>query len=393
MADQPAKLAAKTLTTLAEVESISTLWLALEERCDNALTYFQTYVWCRNWIAIFCGIPGQPVPHVRTVWRGDELVCVWPLMISGGGVRRMENLGDPHSQYCNILSLPEADVARDAVAELLLVGLLERSACDVAVFKPVPMGSGLENALSRIMPPIRGYANQASVLDLAQYNSSADYSAKLGKVQKRNRNRRRNHLARLGALDFRVIWPDNPEYAPLVRQAAAMKRRWLAGTSRYSAGFSMAEYEEFLAQLSGDAAALAGACLSVLRAGDRVVALELGFIRKRHYYAYLGGFDWELRGLSPGKVQMDMTVGWLIDNGISAYDLLANPAEYKKSWSNQDIALGGFAAPLTWRGHFYAEAWLPVIRPAIKRLHGMISEMVRRLIVFGQGVTCLVIYI
>src|SRR5690606_22574853 len=128
-----------------------------------------------------------------------------------------------------------------------------------------------------------------------------------------------NRLARLGELQFSMVWPGDPSFPVLVRACAAMKRQWLMETGRYSTGFGMKGYDDFLAGLSGDSETLSGACLSVLEADDRVVALELGFIKNHHYYAYLGGFDWALRDLSPGKVQMDMTVRWLVDHGIIAY--------------------------------------------------------------------------
>jgi CelD/BcsL family acetyltransferase involved in cellulose biosynthesis len=385
------ELICRTLSTMAEVDAIADQWLAVEQDCASRLSYFQTLSWCRGWIAQFCG-PNGPVPHIRTAWRGSELVAVWPLMLAGGsiGLRRLENLGEPHSQYCNIIC--RSDVDLDAVLAVLVADLASAGQCDVAVFKPVPAGSGLERALQQF-PDIRGYENEASVLDLSLYASADDYTAQLGKLQKRNRNRRRNHLARRGELSFSVIWPDHADFAELIAQGAAMKRRWLSETGRYSAGFAFAEYETFLAGLSGDAATLSGACLSVLRAGDRVVAVELGFIHKRHYYAYLGGFDWDLRDLSPGKVQMDMTVGWLIDQGVEAYDLLVNPADYKRSWSNRDIQLRGFAVPMTWKGRLYAGAWLPTIRPAIKRVHAMLPEAARRLVSLGQGMTCLILYV
>lgn len=385
------ELICRTLSSIAEIDAIAEQWLEVEQFCVSRLSYFQTFSWCRGWICQFCR-PGGPVPHIRTAWRGSELVAVWPLMIAGGsvGLRRLENLGEPHSQYCNIIC--RTDVDMEAVLAVLVADLTGGDSCDVAVFKPVPAESGLGRALQHF-PDIRGYRNEASVLDLSLYASSDDYTAQLGKVQKRNRNRRRNHLARLGELSFSVIWPDHADFAELIAVGAAMKRRWLSETARYSAGFAMAEYETFLAGLSGDAAAMSGACLSVLRAGDRVVAVELGFIHKRHYYAYLGGFEWELRDFSPGKVQMDMTVGWLIDHGVEAYDLLVNPADYKRSWSNHDIKLRGFAVPVTWKGHFYAGAWLPTIRPAIKRAHAMLPEIARRLVSLGQGMTCLILYV
>lgn len=375
----------RILRSLTEMQAVESQWRALESAAGDTLGYFQTYDWCANWVAHFT----RPTPHVRTLWQDGVLVGVWPLMVAGGGIglKRLETLGDPHTQYAGMILSP--GVAPEAAAAALLDGIGQEKV-DVAVFRPVPANGPL-GAVLRKLPQIAGYENAASVLDLSGYASSEDYSAQLGKLQKRNRNRRRNHLARLGELSFEMIWPEHPEFRELVGWAVAMKRDWLKQTQRYSVGFAMAGYDDFMASLPGEI--LNGACLSVLRAGERVVAVELGFVRNRHYYAYLGGFDWALRDLSPGKVQMEMTVSWLIDQGVRAYDLLGNSADYKQSWSNSDVTLVGHALPLSLKGKLYAQAWLPTVRPALKRAYGAIPEMAQRALWFARGFGLLVLYI
>lgn len=383
------RIVLRVLRSLDEIDAIAVSWQALEADCPDPLGYFQSYDWCRNWVRQFGGSMGRP--YVVTIWREDELVAVWPRMVvEAAGIRRLETLGAPHSQYCGIIvrrdSVPLGDLAP------LLREATRASGCDVALCRAVPAGTALAEIIAE-KPTVPGSENAASMLDLSGFGSAADYTAALGKLQKRNRNRRRNHLARLGELDFRVIWPDDPDFAPLVRTCTQMKRRWLVETGRYSVGFSAQGYEDFMAALPGDAGQMEGACLSVLRAGDRVVALELGFVRQRHYYAYVGGFDWDLRDLSPGKVQMDMTVCWLIDHGVEAYDLLINPADYKASWTNRTIAVTTRAQALTWKGRLYSQAWLRSLRPALKRLHGRLPVLLDRLTAFMRPAACLLLYV
>ncbi|WJH40024.1 hypothetical protein N7E02_25735 [Aliirhizobium terrae] len=54
------------------------------------------------------------------------------------------------------------------------------------------------------------------------------------------------------------------------------------------------------------------------------VAERRRVVRVRSWYAYLGALDWALRHLSPGKVQMEMTVCRPIESGEEAYDLLGD---------------------------------------------------------------------
>ncbi len=381
-------ISSRVLGTLEEIEAIAEAWRELETRCADPLGYFQSYDWCRNWVARF---GKDHIPYVVTVWRGQRLIALWPRMIvEMAGIRRLETLGAPHSQYCGALVWRDG-TKLSAIARHLRAAV-RASRCDVTISRAVPEGTMLAEILAD-KQVVRGSANLASLLDLSGFASAEAYREQLGKLQKRNRNRRRNHLARLGELNFEVIWPGHPEFAPLVRQCAEMKRRWLAETGRFSTGFSMVGYEDFLATLEGEETGLDGACLSVLRAGDRVVALELGLLRHGHYYAYIGGFDWDLRDLSPGKVQMDMTVGWLIDRGIRAYDLLINPADYKASWTNDAIAVTSRAEALSWRGRFYTSAWLPSLRPALKQLHGAWPGLVDRVAGYLRPAVCMLLFI
>ena len=39
------------LADLAAVDAIADAWKALENRCTSELCYFQTFGWCRQWLA------------------------------------------------------------------------------------------------------------------------------------------------------------------------------------------------------------------------------------------------------------------------------------------------------------------------------------------------------
>lgn len=379
----------RTLTSLAEMDQVARQWKALEQRCGDRLSYFQTFGWCRSWIAAFAGEERGIAPSIETVWRGDRLVAVWPLMLATtGGVRILQTLGEPHSQYCNLIWDQASLTRKDA--ERLLARIQEDRCCDVAVFQAVPETSPLSQVLHG--RNLESSSNASALLDLSAFASAQEYDGQLGRLQKRNRNRRRNRLKRLGELNFTVVWPTDSRFAPLVRECASMKRRWLAETGRYSVGFSMDGFDSFLAGLTGDASTTSGACLSVLKTGDRIAAMELGFVKDRHYYSYLGAFDWDLRDLSPGKVQMDFTVRWLIEQGIMAYDLLGNPADYKISWSNRLVTLHAYAMPFSLKGRLYVRAWLGILRPAAKRVYQSLPNAVRRLAGHAHGLGPLLLW-
>jgi len=374
-----------TLTVLSDAAAIDAAagdWRALEDRAAEGLSYFQGFDWCRAWISAFGSTRIRP--EIRTVRQGGRLVALWPLMREQGHVRRLLPLGAPHTQYAGLLIDPALDAKTRGRALTLLGGGLAAAGHDLALLESVPEGSPLSALLAR-HAPLSGRTDAAAMLDLSAFRSAEDYAARLSKTQRRNRNRRRNLLSRTGELAFDVLFPGDPGFEAALRECLRLKREWLRETGRRSTSLGYAGVDGFLASLAGSRETRSGACLSVLRAGGRLAAGELGFVHHGHYYAYLGAFDWALREASPGKLQMDMTVCWLIGEGVSTYDLLGNAADYKEAWSNRTLRLDTYAVPANLTGRAYAGLWTARLRPGLKRLYESMPHALRRLASLGQS--------
>lgn len=369
----------RVLRDRAAMEDVAAAWRALDTRAADPFSYFQSYDWCHRWIGTYGSESCQP--EIHTLWHGARLVAVWPLMLTGGRVKRLEPLTSPHCQYANILVDP--GLGKAAVQKLLAA--LANGNHDLALIEGVPQGSALA-ALLEDTSPLSGRGNTASMLDLSGFASVDDYTNRLSKTQRRNRNRRRNALARHGELSFEVHFPGDAGFAQALPVFMSHKREWLRETVRRGHAIAFPEFDRFLHTLTGDRDTLSGACFFALKAGDRMVAGELGFLHHGHYYAYLGAFDWALRDVSPGKAQMDMTVCWLIEQGVKTYDLLANPTDYKDSWSNKTIGLETYAVPVTLVGKAYTNLWTAGLRPPLQRFYRSLPDKVRRLAQFGQSV-------
>lgn len=369
----------REVTTLAGIDELREDWEALERRHRGELAYFQTFDWCRNWVASISGsLPGV-TPRIICVWKASRLIALIPAMVScvAGGVRMLKPLGEPHTQYGGMLTDPTGFCPESM--RLLTEFFRKPDGCDAVAFDLVPVHS----PLVAIMPGkarVTSYHNQSSSLDLSQFASADAFLDGNGDKRSRKRVKRRNRLEKqAGELTFRVVWPGSDEFPALVHACVAMKRRWLAETGRISRGFAIEGYDRFLASLTGDEQSREGAVAFVLEAAGQPVAIEVSMIRNRHLYAYIGGFDWDLNKLSPGKVQMEATVCWCIENGIRAYDLLGNAAAYKDDWSNLTCELQAFSRAYTLRGWLYGRAWLNHIRPQLKALFENLPAGVRQL--------------
>lgn len=365
--------------SLEQVEAMADQWRALEGRCNTPMAYFQTFDWCGNWLRDVASGLGNTEPHVIAVWQGEMLVAVVPLMVTrtSAGLNVLSALGDPHTQYAGML-LDAAACAAGATA-MIRSYLARPEGCDALYVELLPSVSPLAAMLD---PSWReaGYVNQSSSLDLTKFASSQDYlNTGAASGARRSRNKRRNKLQReLGEFQLRTVWGGEPEFATLVHRCVAMKKDWLAGTGRISTGFSIPGYAEFISKLGGNRETREGAVAFVLEAGGRIIAIEVSMIRDGHLYAYIGGFDWELGKFSPGKVQMEATVCWCIENGVKAYDLLGNVASYKDDWTNISCDLHAFSRAYTMTGWLYSTAWRSHMRPALKQLYQSLPTGLRQ---------------
>jgi len=375
----------QVISSLSELEEMANDWRNLEAVCSDELAYFQTYDWCRSWAMLVSAEAGVTQIRILAVRLGGTLVAVLPLMMSRGpgGVRILHNLGEPHSQYAGMVSDPVLFSA-DA-ADLVRQYLDNAPGSDVLRLDMVPERSRLAE-LANGAWRLDGNGNESSALQLQQFATSDDYLASFQGKKARNRARRRRCLEKAyGDVQLKEVWPGEPDFERVVRSCIELKKLWIANTGRISTGFALHSYADFLVNLPGGRNRREGIVALALVAGDREVAIEVSMIRQGHMYAYIGGFDWELRSLSPGKVQMEATVCWAIDNKIEAYDLLGNVADYKESWSNKACALNAYERTYTIKGWLYAQAWLHMTRPALKKLFMALPHGARK--VLGSRLT------
>jgi CelD/BcsL family acetyltransferase involved in cellulose biosynthesis len=105
--------AVEALETLDALDAIADEWRELEERATGR-QIFQTFSWCRHWAAQALGAkPGSRARmRIVTVRAKGRLVLIWPVAIHRcRSVRKTSWLGEPNSQYGDILAEPGAELA------------------------------------------------------------------------------------------------------------------------------------------------------------------------------------------------------------------------------------------------------------------------------------------
>ncbi len=371
------------LTDLTGMAAIEGEWKHLEQTCAQPFIYFQSYDWCYGWCREKLDSSGSalmPAMRIYTLRRDGELVFVMPMMVrrSRAGLKCLTFLTEPHGQYGNVI----CDSARlpAPVAGKFWNWLEKNAAVDVINLNQYPSDSCLADMVGEA-----GFAENsikhASVLDLDAFPSWQDYQEFLGAKTRKKRNRLRRKLENRGELSFHVYFGGTDEYRDNVALALEFKKVWLRETGRRAAVLSQDFTKRFLSRLPGtpgsDSYPPEGALVFVLALDGRPIAIEIGTCLNRHYYSYLGAFDWSLRNLSPGKVQMELTQEWSKNAGLGKFDLLGDPADYKSEWVNDEHALESRSICLGVRGYAYAALWKANVRPAVRSLFNGMNSRVR----------------
>ncbi|MDA4847470.1 GNAT family N-acetyltransferase [Hoeflea poritis] len=373
------------LKTRAELDAFEGAWRQLERRCCELFIAFQTADWCLTWIrSNLHNTAKKPVePHVFVLRKNGEAVLVWPTMKvrSRIGMRLLVSLTSPLSQYSNVI-VDRASVPTKLTARALR-DAIRFSKVDAAALDAIPDGSMLQSLTKKHgIPEI--FHQESSILDLGKEEDMKSYLDALPKKTRRQRNQRRNKLTRMGKLDYRVHPGGSAEYKFLIGRALEMKNEWLQQTGRNAQTLSAPSTLRFLGQLSGDTNApgqcAEGAVAHGLYLDDKPIAIEIGLCQGRHYYVYLGAFDWSYRKYSPGKVQMEYSQNWAHEAGVKIYDFLGEPADYKAHWTNSACRIQSSHVPVTLLGLAYCATWKSVLRPAMKSAFARLDPRYRRML-------------
>ena len=358
---------------LAEVDALREEWDALERRTPEA-TGFQSFAWCRTWLATAMA-PGRTrlAPRVVTVRENGRLVMLWPLQVDARfGVRTIRWIGEPLTQYGDALA--EQGAARELWRDLAEREMRRWGDADL-VLLPRIRGDGVlavaDGAAHRRPEPLVP-DRLAPYLDLTG-------GAPLRIAKDKSVARRERKLGAEGSIALETS--DTPEArVQSARRALALKQAWLRQRRLFSLGLSDPCAARFIEEL-----ARVGALeVNVLRVDGTAVAIDLGLIGGTSYRSFLAAFDETFAHGSPGNVLTARLVQRCRDAGLDRFDLLAPADPYKTKWADGTIALGVRKQALTWRGVAFGFA-LTRLRPLAKRGVLALGRWRRRLAARGEA--------
>jgi CelD/BcsL family acetyltransferase involved in cellulose biosynthesis len=354
------------VSTLADLEALAEAWRALEHRAGRPFNVFQTHAWCSAWASHYAG-PGSPNELcVLTGHQDGALVFLWPLMKTRTGpFTVLRWLSEPFAQYGDALLAPGADARAWCGASLNFIRRLKDVDC--VRLRHVRVDAAIHPFLGEAFHPA-GEPDAAPFLDLTPFRTEEDYEKRYCKEQRRRRKRIRKELEKRGPVKFEML-EIGGTMDEAIDQALEQKRRWLDERGLYSQPVSCSLIGPFLRRLSRNRAGGFRVVTSRLTAGEQTISWEVGLRFGNTHFGFITAHDTSLTDASPARLHMDLSQRQAIADGMKTFDLMVPADPHKESWSNGQVTVHDFYAPISLAGRLYGSVYLEWARPLLRHAY------------------------
>ena len=346
----------------------------LREAVDHDALFFQSHPWIHQ-VAVMRQQQSASTfrQHVATVWRGTNLVCIWPLgLFRGKGAWLARSLDDPFGQFAGAIFAADAPV--NACIAAVLSNL--KTVADAIQVEAVVEGSALNTALTKGGAQIAA-VSQAVVIDLRPYSTMQAFAQTVNAKTRKNIRNLTNRLRRAHNIEH-VVSVETAAIGPLMNTTFASRVDWLSRYGRTSAAFQDPAFRTLVSGLaqSHDLKPVGFR----LQSGDVPISSQWGFIHQDRYYAYMSAMNEDFAEFSPGRLHLGMVIDFCFAHDVKVIELMPPPADYKLAWSETTKTLNTLALPLSLRGRA-ALGFANIIMPAMRRFSRTLPEGLRRGIV------------
>lgn len=338
------------ITDVAAFETLEPEWDALFAAAGRPTQVFQTFAWNWHWCRHYLSTSRSRLAIV-TGRRSGRLVLVWPLVLDGvAGLRRLAWMGDPVSQYGDILAAAEAD--DDAILLAAWAFALGASRADFAHLRKVRADSIAARVFDRLGASIVA-TEQAPYIDLSGISGPEACEQLLASRGRRNRRRHERRLADQGPIT--VFSPPGGEKAGLLaRDAIDMKRQSLAGKGQISRAFADDRFKAFFADVAAGHGRAVPCRIAALQSNGTIAAIQITLDCKGHRFLHVTVYARAFEKFGAGALLLDREVQKSFEDGFAAFDLLAPLHPYKLEFAGRAVAVHDYTVARSLRGSLYA---------------------------------------
>lgn len=203
-----------------------------------------------------------------------------------------------------------------------------------------------------------------------EFNTGTNWESfykSLSKKIKRDFANKINRMAKLGSYSFEHI-RDKKTVSDYIDTIKRIELNSLKADTNISLCFDSEEKVNFQKRIVDGAGQGYEVLVSFLKLNGQTIAHLYGFIYNNVYHTYNMAFLPEYVRVSPGKLLMNETVRWVIENKYKKFDFLRGDSYIKSKWSQDSrnqIRLTVFSKSLK---HSIIRLLVFKIRPALKKM-------------------------
>ncbi len=361
------------------VRGLATAWRELERAADHC-TPFQTWQWTRAWLRTLRPQGAEPLALLARNEDGEALALMPLQRDRHAGMRRLIWLGTPTLQYGGLLMRPMPRREARSVVEALWDVLRDLRADYVDLPLMTWLDPGMELLTERERETPHNFSWR---VDLSTFADWRAFELALKPSARRARKKRLNRLLREGEVAF-VVREAQAAPTELLDTALEWKRGWLRAQGLMDSEPMREEFAPFLhalavAETRVENTAHGRWLMAELRLDGKPLAVDFGMVLNGVFHSFFAAYDPDHAHRSPGKVALWLTLRWCMENGISSYDMLANPAPYKQDWANMEVPLWRTVRPLGASGVAY-RLWARRFSRRARQMHAALPAPVKSLV-------------
>jgi CelD/BcsL family acetyltransferase involved in cellulose biosynthesis len=365
------------VTAEERFDALAGEWSALFRQSGGALQFFQDWTWVSEWWRQVASAGRASLAIVVARQEGNA-VLIWPWVVGRrAGMRLLQPTGGLLSCFDDALVAKHVD--RQAMLEQAWAYLLRSVRCDAVELRAVHTGANIA-ALLHVNGGEPIDTTQAPAIELGDHANFDAYLASRSK--KMRQNQRRSHKA-LGALgEVRGDGDDRKMPVELaIDRCLEFKMEWLSARGLSGKTVVTEEARRFLKRVartyreSRDGPAL---CVSSVWLDDRPVSIGIGFRYDNCHFEYLGGFDYRLEQIGPGRVRMEEGIRACFAQGVRSYNMLTPQTAFKRIWTPGGPTVSHYIVATSVRGRIYRDLFVRRLRPRLKRAYNALPPRLRQ---------------
>ena len=349
------------VTSFAELQALESDWQRLFEASARPTHVFQSFNWCWHWCRHYLDEARGGARLVVVTGRIDgRLALVMPLVAQRtAGLIELVWLGEPVSQYGDVLAAPEATSAD--VLEAAWQVAVRASDADVANLRRVRADAVAAPLLARLGAAVTA-TEEAPLLDLAGDDTFDGWEQRRQPRAKKNRRRQARRLAEMGEV-ICVSHAGTDRARDLTRLAVGLKRDMLGAKGAISVALAAPRFAAFFADAAAGAGGRpAGVVVKTLEVGGKVAAIKVLVDCKRWRFLHIAVYDAGYEKCGAGAVLFENVARRTIEQGYDALDLLPPRHDYKMDFADRVVLVHDHALALTAKGWLYTQGFLRMRR-------------------------------